>query len=306
MVPPVIKSIWDFQLNIHPEFQGWILCFATVTAVFFFCLPCYCAGLSFAPARRFAAWLSQRLPTFYFFISIFNFVFLVLVVQWLPDWTMMEYIAKVGKGLGGTLKHLIDCAYSIAIIAAFCIAVAFKDRIAQLLGFDHKTLFRFKVRDCLTCMGSSRFKPIELAVWKVEDLKSADPFLANNVFVEFFLGYNERITTRVHNNAGSSCALKEQLQLNFDEDDEEEILYIFVRNQKVMGTSDLARGEVPAGKLKSMVHKGARSYGEMMRWTDEFFSEPIQLIPRGTLWLRAAPIVDEDFNHSLMHELTAC
>lgn len=300
-----VKSIADFRLNIHEEFQGWILCFATVTAIFLMCLPCYCAGLSYAPARRFAAWLSQRLPSFYFCMTIFNFLFLVLITQWLPDWTFAQYLITMVKTLGGTMKHLVDCATSIAIIAAFCVVVAFKDRIAQLLGFDHKTLFRFKVRDCLSCMGPSRFRPIELSVWKVEDLKSADPFLANNVFVEFFLGYNEKVTTRVHNNAGSSCLLKEHLQLNFDEDDEEEILHVFVRNQKVMGTSELARQEIQADSLKRMV-RSAKSYGEAVRWTDEYFSEPIMLIPRGKLWLRAAPVEDDDHRGSLIHELTAC
>merc|ERR1711972_673280 len=124
-------------------------------------------------------------------------------------------------------------------------------------------------------------------------------------FVESFLGYNETITTRVHNNAGSSCTLKELMQLNFDENDEEEILHIFVRNQKVMGTSELARAEVSAEKLRNMVQRASSIAGGPMRWSGEYF-ERVSLIPRGTLYLRASPIMDEDHNQSLIAELTAC
>merc|ERR1719460_2086122 len=111
------------------------------------------------------------------------------------------------------------------------------------MGVDHKTLFRFKLRDLC---GGSTVRAIEVVLWKVEDLKAASPFLANNVFVEMNLGYNEVMKTRVHNNAGSNCILKESLQLNFDAEEDEEPLFIFVKNQKVMGGSELARLELPA------------------------------------------------------------
>merc|ERR1719282_26268 len=136
-------------------------------------------------------------------------------------------------------KHLLKFAASIVIIVVFCIAVAFKERIALMLGLDHQILFKCKFRDCLHCWSGAYIRPIELYVWKVEDLSSADFFSANNVFLEFYLGHNEPMRTRVHNNAGSSCVVKETMQLNFDEDDDDEILYIFVRNQKVMGKQDL-------------------------------------------------------------------
>ncbi|CAJ1373577.1 unnamed protein product [Effrenium voratum] len=95
--------------------------------------------------------------------------------------------------------------------------VAFKERIALMLGLDHKQIFNCKARDCMSCFTANRFKAIELLIWKVEDLPSADLFAANNVFVEVYLGYNETTRTRVHNNAGSDCIFKESVQLNFDE-----------------------------------------------------------------------------------------
>lgn len=300
-----VKSILDFQLDIDEEFQGWVLLFTTVTAIFFFCLPCYCAGLSLASARQFASWLSRRLPAFYCCMSAFNLLFLGLVIHWLPAWDVASYLKVLATTILAALQHILDCASSIAVIVAFCVAVAFKDRIAQLFGFDHRTLFRFKMRDCLTCWGPARFRPIELAIWKVEDLASADLFSANNVFVEFYLGYNEVMKTRVHNNAGSGCVLKEHIHLNFDENDEEEKLYIFVRNQKVMGTSEVAHTEISTEELKNMV-QAAEAWGEQAQtqWSDDFFREPSSLIPRGKLWLHAKPLRDEDY--SLMQDLTTC
>jgi len=287
----VINRILDFRFNIDQEFQGWILLFATLTAIWLFCLPCYCAGLSFAPFRRFAAWMQQRLPFFYLTMCCVNAVFMFLILTWLPDWTYLDYIKTVLSFAGWTASHLMQFATSIAMIAAFCIAVAFKDRIALMLGIDHKTLFKCKVRDCLNCWSTARFRPIEVSIWKVEDLTSADLFSANNVFVEFFLGYNEKVTTRVHNNAGSGCLVKETLQLNFDEDDDEETLFIFVRNQKVVGAQELARAEIPTEKLKHMVSQGRMTE---LRWDANCFKEPVQLIPRGKLWMRAVPLDDED------------
>eukprot|EP00428_Durinskia_dybowskii_P039030 CAMPEP_0170261620 /NCGR_PEP_ID=MMETSP0116_2-20130129/30691_1 /TAXON_ID=400756 /ORGANISM="Durinskia baltica, Strain CSIRO CS-38" /LENGTH=233 /DNA_ID=CAMNT_0010512685 /DNA_START=182 /DNA_END=883 /DNA_ORIENTATION=+ len=233
---------------------------------------------------------------------MFNFVLMFFICTWLPDWTFDQYLAMVLQTTIQSIQHLLDGASSIAIIAAFFFAIVFKDRIAQLFGFDHKTLFRFKLRDCLTCFGSSRFQPIELDIWKVEDLRSDDPFTANNVFVEFYLGYNETMATRVFNNAGSGCLMKQVLQLNFDENDEEETLFIFVRNQKVVGTSELARAEIPTEKLKAMVNS---TRGPVI-WSPLQFPEAINMIPRGKLWLRAARVDDADYNQSFFNELTTC
>lgn len=305
----IASAILDFRLDVDEELQGWILMFASVTAVFFFCFPCYCAGLSWAPARQFASWIMQRLPKFYFFMCIFNILMLALVVHWCPAWTFHRYTGVVVSSLAAFVKQLMDCAPSLAIIIAFCIMVAFKDRIAQVFGFDYKTLFRFKARDCMPCWGGmQRFKHIELAVWKVEDLPSADFFSANNVFVEFFLGYNEVMKTRVHNNAGSGCLIKEQIHLNFDEDDEDETLYIFVRNQKVMGTSELARIDLPADKLRKVLEDGAKQgvQDDGRIWSEKNFPQPIKLVPRGLIWIHARVVDDDDGAKGFMEEMTTC
>lgn len=305
-----MSRLEGLRIDIDEELQGWILLFATVTAIFFFCLPCYCAGLSFATARKFAAWLHQRLPSFYLCMFAFNTLFLGFVIHMLPAWSFSAYLTCLAKVMAGALQQTMDCAASVLVIVAFFVAIAFKDRLAQLCGIDHKTLFRFKIRDCFCCLGGGRHRPIEVCVWKVEDLPSADLFSANNVFVEFFLGYNEPMKTRVHNNAGSGCLIKESIHLNFDEYDEEDTLFIFVRNQKVMGTGDLARGELSASEMKQELednpgldaHRAER--GEP-RWGGTVFKE-VSLIPRGKVWLQVRPIHDADYDQNLLQDMTTC
>eukprot|EP00405_Crypthecodinium_cohnii_P031719 CAMPEP_0206523264 /NCGR_PEP_ID=MMETSP0324_2-20121206/67513_1 /ASSEMBLY_ACC=CAM_ASM_000836 /TAXON_ID=2866 /ORGANISM="Crypthecodinium cohnii, Strain Seligo" /LENGTH=295 /DNA_ID=CAMNT_0054017663 /DNA_START=266 /DNA_END=1154 /DNA_ORIENTATION=+ len=294
-------NVLKLRLNIDPEFQGWVLVFATVTAIWIFCLPCYCAGLSWVAARSASSadllrcggghQCSIHRPRVALAAGL-GLEQLHPIPGQMHDWDLTE---------GPQLRLLFDDRL------AFAFAVAFKDRIAKLLGMDHKTLFRCKLRDFTTCFGPSRFQPIELTVWKVDDLPSADPFAANNVFIEFYLGYNEPMRTRVHNNAGSGCTIKESMQLNFDEDDLDETLYIFVKDQKVVGTLELARAEIPTDQLRKMVAK-SRHFGYAGRpaYTEDIYSEPIQLIPRGQIWLRVAPIEDEDANTSFLQDFTQC
>eukprot|EP00931_Biecheleriopsis_adriatica_P086925 TRINITY_DN61472_c0_g1_i1.p1 TRINITY_DN61472_c0_g1~~TRINITY_DN61472_c0_g1_i1.p1 ORF type:complete len:315 (+),score=87.63 TRINITY_DN61472_c0_g1_i1:94-1038(+) len=293
-----VNQVLDYRVDIDEEFQGWILIFASITAIWLYCLPCYCAGMSYSPARKFASWISQRLPMFYVWMTMFNALFLFLVVTWLPDWGFGQYIEVCLAAAAWTVAHMLKWATSIAIILAFAFVVAFKERFALMLGLDHKQIFNCKMRDCLTCWTSTRFQAIEVQIWKVEDLPSADLFQANNVFVEAHLGYNETMKTRVHNNAGSDCILKETIQLNFDEDDEEEKLFIFVRNQQVMGAAELARVEISTGDLKELVRKGGRNSNQIITWSQESFGEPLGLIPRGNIWLRASVVDDENFTMS--------
>jgi len=288
MPASVLLTPW---IDIDEEFQGWIVVFASITCVWLFCLPWYCAGLQCRCARRFASFIQQRLPQFCICMAVFNCVFMVSIITWLPDWSVVEYIKTVLHVVAWLASHMMKFASSIVIIMAFVFAITFKERLALVLGIDHRTIFKCKVRDCLYCWNASRFQPIEVNLWKVEDLMAADLFSANNVFIEIFFGYNEPMSTRVHNNAGSGCMMKETLQLNFDENDEEETLFIFVRNQKVMGAQELARAEIPAEKLRQMV-QSAR--GQQLRWDVDTFQDPVSLIPRGKLWMRAAPYDEED------------
>ncbi|CAE7672931.1 RHM1 [Symbiodinium pilosum] len=297
--------VLEYRLDIDSEYQGWILIFTTLTCAWLFCLPCYCAGMSSPGARRMAAWISQRLPYFYTFMTLFNALLMYLVIQWLPNWTFTQYLGVLAKSAGWTFGHVLKWATSLAMIIAFGVVVAFKERIALMLGLDHKQLFNCKAKDCLNCWSTARFRPIELLIWKVEDLASSDLFHANHVFVEAYMGYNETMRTRVHNNAGSDCILKESMQLNFDEDDEDEKLFLFVQNQKVMGAQELARVEVSSASVKDLLKDSEKLRGpqQVMQWDANYFPKSFPLIPRGQIWISAVPVEDEYQGYA---ELTGC
>jgi hypothetical protein len=217
---------------------------------------------------------------------------LFLIVTWLPDWGYSDYAKMLAKGLLFLAKHAMKFATSLAIIIVFVFVVVFKDRFAKVLGLDYKTTFRCKLRDL--CPGGSPSRAIELVIYKVEDLKAASVFSPNNVFVETHFGYNQPMTTRVHNNAGSSCILKERIQLNFDPEEDEETLYLFVKNQKVVGTSELCHIEFSTEELLDLEKESKEKKRGGGDWTDGSFIDRT-MIPRGRLFFRIEPITDEDY-----------
>lgn len=291
----VIKGILDYRLDIDVEYQGWILLFGTITAVYLFCLPCACAGSSSVPIRRFAVVVRRHLPMFYVVTACVNCLFMYVLVAWLPDWTFSQYLDACYNFSYYLAENGFKWAKSLAIIIAAAFVVAFKDRFLLLLGLDHRTLFKCKMRDVLTCWSGDRFRAIELMIWKVEDLQSADMFNPNNVYVEVFFGYNESMKTRVHNNAGNSCILRESMQLNFDDADDEEHMFVFVRNQKVVGGSELGRLELKGDQVAQIERDPEVKplEGGQVKWEEDYFVKR-RLIPRGYIWFRVNPVDDAD------------
>lgn len=284
----IVDKVMDFRLNIDTEFQGWILLFSTLTAVWVCCLPCVCAGSPHEWIRRKAAWISMRLPYWFIFSMFVDAVFLFFVITWLPDWGYGDYIKCVAGLAGYLLKNVMKGMVSIAFIVIAVFVFAFKDRFLKLAGVDYKTTVRFKLRDIF---GGAQTRAIELRIWKVEDLPNPQVWAPNNVFIEVHMGYNEPMKTRVHNNAGSSCVLKEAIQLNFDEQEDEEPLFLFVKNQKVMGAGELARMELKAEDVAQHMKGEARKGGD--GWSDASM-ERRQLVPRGQIWFQVRYIDDEE------------
>jgi len=274
-------------------------------------LPCYLAGLRSPSLRRMAAWCSLRLPAYFGVAACFNGAMMFLLVTWLPDWEPVDYIKAGIKALTWTIGHVLAAMDSLVFIIAFLFVVFFKDRIAMVLGLDHTRIFRFKLRDFLNCFQTTRFRPIELILYKVEDLPAADILTANNVFVEVWgLGYNEGIKTRVHNNAGSSCILKETMHLNFDEGDEEDNMNIFIKHAgMMMGSHELGRAELTAANVVNFMEESDKklSAKKPLTWEDNNFLT-LPLHPRGVLHFRIVPVDDGESYTSggFYRDLTTC
>jgi len=300
--PSMVKKVMAYRLDVDEEFQGWILVFSTMTCFWLMLLPCYCAGLKSTCARRCAQKIALRPKMFYIFMFVVCNVLMYLIVTWLPDWEYADYLKAVSstlKAVLGTMLHSIE-SIAIILVAVFCIA--FKDRIAMMLGVDHKQIFRVKTRDVMSCFQGSRFQMLELAFLRVEDLSAGDMFQANNVFIEVWMGYNEGLKTRVHNNAGSACVLRQTLQLNYDEADEDEQLLILVKNQKMIGAGELGRLTLPAEKIRTVVEGCAGKPGGNSNWGDDKSFHVEDLLPRGRIYFTLKPCDEESHaSESMLH-----
>jgi hypothetical protein len=240
--------------------------------------------------------LQQRMPWFLFFATIFNAGMLFVVITVLPDWGYGDYVKSLARAALFMAKHAMKFMVSIAMIVIFVFVVAMRERIFKVMGLDHATLFRFKLRDVF---GAADVRAIQLVLYKVDDLPAAQVFAPNNVYLEMHLGYNEPAKTRVHNNAGTSCLLKETIQLNFDDNEDEEPLYIFVKNQKVVGASELGRIELKAEDVAEIERECKTKAFNGSNWNPDSFVHK-RLVPRGNIYFRVEPVDDEERKGSMM------
>lgn len=297
----LVKELLAYRLDIDVEYQQWLLGFATLTAVFLFFLPCYCSGLSCQWARQFSNRMHRHLPKFVVLMAMFNAGWMFLLITWLPDYDIPGFIKAAVKAAGFTVSNVLLFAGNFVHIAAFVFVIVFRDRIALVLGVEHLQLFKFKAKDVCQCFSGGSYRAIEVSIWKAEELIAGDIFNANNVFVEVHYGMNEVMRTRVHNNAGSECIIKERIQVNFDEGDDDEIMYIFLKNQKVMGASDLGRIDLNGTEVRRIEQLSRQT---QMNWNVNNFIKK-SLHPTGSIYLRIDP-VDEEQGSGLLRDLTTC
>merc|ERR1719198_653739 len=98
---------------------------------------------------------------------------------------------------GKFLNELEQILTQVAIVAGGFILYIFRKRFFALLGIERQ-MVRADLKDVLTCFSMSRFMPVEIAFWKVTDLPSG--FGHRTLFLEIFMGYNEPLNTRPHDN----------------------------------------------------------------------------------------------------------
>lgn len=160
-------------------------------------------------------------------------------------------------------------------------------------------------RDWATLWSMKRFYPIEVFIWKVEGLPGMHLHQMNDVFVEVSCGYNNVMRTRVHDRAGHSCLFKESMQMNFDHFDKENMVTINIKNQDVVGSSDIASIQLGATQVHRLMEAktleasertigwGTTSGSTDGAWSKDRF-KPIDLIPAGQIFLRFQAVTDEE------------
>jgi len=223
------------------------------------------------------------------YVTLFVVMFMVMI---LPDWRMRDFLAYTGRFLHWVLVHVQKLITCVCIILAFWLAMRFRERIALVAGMEHITIFRWSFFEALGMKGKQR--PIELFIWKVEGLQSATSKVlkANDIFVECHLGFNEPMRTRVHNNAGRSCTIRESLQLNINESSPGALLTLLVKDQTLMSSSELGKLAITTRELCGIEDQTGKRR-ESFDYSEDFFV-PLSLSPDGTIWLAIAPVDDMD------------
>jgi hypothetical protein len=208
----------------------------------------------------------------------------------LPDWTVNEYLLSLLHFVSWTLDNLVKIIQCIAIIAGFALFWKFQDRVRTAAGLDHVTVFNWGWRDIICC--GSRKRPLEVFIWKVENIQSsAKVYKANDLFVEAHFADNEPMRTRVHNNAGQSAVLKESFQMNLNERDTGAQFTLVVKDQAVLGASELAR-LVLAGREVLDIEAKTGKTDTIFSYSKDFFKE-LKMTPQGSIWIAVAPVDDQ-------------
>jgi hypothetical protein len=284
---------WPFRLDIDTEFQDWIVVCMVFLILFLWCMPCLCGRMRNRCARHFTEKVYTRLHVFFCLISYINLAIVMFVIGVCPDWTVNEFLLYLGRCITWFLVHMQKMITSLGILAAFYLMIRFRDRIALAAGMEHATVVRFDWRQYLGFFKGKK-RPIEVFLWKVEDLQSSASKIlkSNDIFVECHLGHNEPMRTRVHNNAGHSCIIKESLQMNVDESASGEMMTLFVRDQTLMTSTELGRIMLSTREILGIEDQTGKRRIDFEYNEDAFVS--LNLNPRGKVWIAIAPVEDGD------------
>eukprot|EP00439_Symbiodinium_sp_Y106_P071800 s109_g13.t1 len=101
------------------------------------------------------------------------------------------------------------------------------------------------------------------------------------------------------------CSVRLECREISKKDDDEEKLFLFVQNQKVMGAQELARVEISSTAMKKLLKDSEKLKGpqQVLQWDSNYFPTSFPLIPRGQIWITAVPVEDEYHGYA---ELTGC
>jgi len=277
------------------EYQAWVLVAMTFVVFGLLCCPCCWPRHCCTPMLRF---IRRRLLIWVAVALFLDWCLLEYTCELLPDWSLSNYFDEIFGRIGWFFANLEEILLSVLVIVVAVVVFVLRTQILKLLGIEHMTMVRWSVSDLFSCCFETRkYQAIEVACLQVKHLQSAVMFRPNDVFVEFHLGFNEVMCTRVFYGAGEDCKLKQSVQLNFDDKDSSYDLYIIVKHQDVMTSQEVARYEM---SVEEVARKISSESGTT--WDErEFFK--VDLKPQGELWLRITEIGEENDQATVMTRL---
>jgi len=288
----LVYDRWPFRLDISTEYQDWILVAVCAGLVGIWTLPCVCGHVKNPCGRAFSRWVYTRLHVFFCLVTYFNLFVLMFTIGVLPDWTVNQFLVYFIKFVTWVLLRLQKLVTSATILIVLFVLFRMRERVALAAGLEHMTVFRWNWRQALGF--SSKRRPVEVFIWKIEGLQSSarKTLKANDVFVECHMGFNEPVRTRVHNNAGSSCILQESFQVNLDESSMGTSMTLLVKDQSFLTSGELARLILSTSELCGIEDQtGKRRIS--FEYNDDSFV-PLSLSPSGKIWIAVSPVEDVD------------
>lgn len=290
---------WPFRLDIDVEYQDWLLIVACCVMIACCLIPCICGRMRNWVSKKFSSWVYTRLHIFFCTITYINLMILMTTITVLPDWTLNTFFQHLIKFFMWFLEYMEHVITSAMILIGFYLLYKFFDRISYATGLEHVTFFRWSWREFIG-LGVKR-RPIELFVWKITDLRSATSKVmkANDIFLECMFGANEPMRTRVHNNAGTGCQIKESFQLNLDQGALNTTMTLLVKDQTMVASTELARVKVSTRELLCIEDQTGKRHSEFM-YDEEYFVR-LSLMPQGNIWIALSPVEDgNEENRPLM------
>jgi hypothetical protein len=231
-----------------------------------------------------------RLDAFFWGVTYLNLIVLMFTIGILPDWSVNDYGLHLVAFISWILLRLKKCVVSASILVGFLLIFKFQNKLRMAAGLEHVSLLHFNWKEAVGM--NLRKRPIELYLWKVEDLQAQKIYKAPDIFVECHLGDNEPMRTRVHNNAGTSCPLKESFQMNLNESDVHSLMTILVKDQSMIGSSELARLNLSTREICG-IEDATGKRRMQFSYSEECFVE-LSMLPRGKLWMAIAPVCEEE------------
>lgn len=288
----IVFDRWPMRLDVATEYQDWVLVGVSIFVLMLWCLPCLCGKMRNSYARSFTQYIYTRLNVFFWFVTYLNLFILMVTIGILPDWTVDDYFTHLVLFVSWVLIHLKKFITSAVILGGFAVAVKFQERIRMAAGLEHITIIHFNWKEMLGL--SVKKRPVELFVWKVEDLQSSSGkiYKPADLFVECHLGHNEPMRTRVHNNAGTSCVVKESFQLNINESETSTLMTLMVKDQALMVSTEVARLMLSTRELCGIEDQTGKRKVDFTYSEDSFVC--LTLVPRGKIWIAIAPVEDLD------------
>jgi len=302
----IVFDKWPFRLDIPTEYQDWILVGVSCFLLCLWCLPCICGKMRNSCSRGFTSWIYTRLNIYFWAITYVNLALLMFVLGLLPDWTVNEYGEYLLAFITWVLLHLKKVIMSCAILAGFVILMKFQERIKVAAGLDHISMIHFNWRQSIGL--SVRKRPIEVFIWKVEDIQSSTNkiYKPNDIYIECHLGDNEPMRTRVHNNAGTSSVMKESFQVNINESESATLMTLLVKDQALMVSTELGRLVLSTREVLAIEDRTGKRITSFTYSKENF--EELSLVPRGKIWIAVAPVddMDEDKKPLLRDDHATC